>query len=798
MSRIAGWLIGLEFMILGFAVAAPVPLVNHAEAWHYRKGTNAPQTDWKTVSDAGLDATWLTGNGGFGYADNTPETANCQTLLPDMQTGYTTLFLRRQFDITNAVAGDLHIMLRVDWDDGYIAWLDGDYLASVNVGGAPAEPDNSSTASGGHESSLGNSTPQPAITNDLGLAIGRLGVGTHTLAIIGLNQNPSSDFIQLADLYLEVPPPAVTNVWPASASPILITTNVTVGNNAVLIIEPGVTVALDAGINITVANGGLLLAAGTSNAPIRFTRSGASGYWGNLTINGGPNSPESRILNAEFEFNANSTGTPCIDVNAGTVFLDHLTFRNAGAPCIHVDDASFVISHCYFPSATAQFEPCHGTGGIKSGGHGIFRRNFFGKPIGYSDVVDFTGGNRPGQPIIHFIENVLVGSDDDGFDLDGTDAWVEGNIFLHIHRNGGTPDSAAAVSGGNSGSDTSDITVVGNLFFDCDNAVTAKQGNFYTLINNTVVHTTRAGGIDGASGVVCIQDTTPSPTTFGLGCYLEGNIIQDAEQLVRNYDAPQTTVTLVNNILPLAWSGPGNGNSVTNPLLAHVPLVSETVFTNWTQAQIMRDWFSLLSNSPAIAAGPNRRDMGSVIPRGTSISGEPASVTTKTNATLIVGFNLSGNGIPTSGWPAGSGYTHYRWRLDGGSWSAETPIATPVSLTNLTTGPHYVEVSGKLDSALFQDDPLLSELAATTLSRTWRVIVLPEIEAVSLTSSNAVQIQFTAQANAGYRIEYRESISTGAWQTLVVLDPIGSIHPVTFTDPIQAGALARFYRLVTY
>jgi hypothetical protein len=102
--------------------------------------------------------------------------------------------------------------------------------------------------------------------------------------------------------------------------------------------------------------------------------------------------------------------------------------------------------------------------------------------------------------------------------------------------------------------------------------------------------------------------------------------------------------------------------------------------------------------------------------------------------------------------------------------------------------PHRICVNSK-------ERPLY---AAPTQSRTWRVIVAPAIEAISLTSSNAVQIQFTAQANAGYRIEYRESLSTGVWQPLVVLDPIPSIHPVTFTDPVQAGAIARFYRLVTW
>src|ERR1700704_5045279 len=121
---------------------------------------------------------------------------------------------------------------------------------------------------------------------------------------------------------------AATNTWYASNSPIVVTTNVTIPNLTTLIIQPGTTVQFGAGINLVAANGGILLAEGTSNAPIHFTRSGASGFWGNITINGAVGSPESRIAYATFDFNANSTGTPCIEVNMGTAFLDHLSFHN--------------------------------------------------------------------------------------------------------------------------------------------------------------------------------------------------------------------------------------------------------------------------------------------------------------------------------------------------------------------------------------------------------------------------------------------------------------------------------------
>jgi hypothetical protein len=172
--------------------------------------------------------------------------------------------------------------------------------------------------------------------------------------------------------------------------------------------------------------------------------------------------------------------------------------------------------------------------------------------------MDFTGGNRDlSQPIIQYYNNVFVGASDDMLDLDGTDAWIEGNIFLHAHKNG-SPDSSSAISGGDDSGNTSELTIIGNLFFDCDQAATAKQGNFFTLLNNTIVRTTRSGGLDTAAGVVNVRDFPDGgqPTAFGKGFYLEGNIIVDAEQLVRNYDSQQTSVTFNNNILPFAWSGP--------------------------------------------------------------------------------------------------------------------------------------------------------------------------------------------------------------------------------------------------
>jgi probable HAF family extracellular repeat protein len=82
----------------------------------------------------------------------------------------------------------------------------------------------------------------------------------------------------------------------------------------------------------------------------------------------------------------------------------------------------------------------------------------------------------------------------------------------------------------------------------------------------------------------------------------------------------------------------------------------------------------------------------------------------------------------------------------------------------------------------------------TNASRAFLLTPVPVLQ-ISLTPSNAVAIQFTAQANTGYVFEYRDSLSSGTWQTLVVLDPITTVHDVTFTDPLVPGRSARFYRV---
>ncbi len=583
-------------------------------------------------------------------------------------------------------------------------------------------------------------------------------------------------------------PIAVNTTWYLTNSPISVCSNITINSGVTLTVEPGTTLQLGSGVIVLVASGGRILAEGSAEAPINFIRTPTNNApaWAGISINGAVGTPETRIVHAFIE-GASRTN---IMVVGAALYLDHVTFGTTTHQYVSLDGASFIVTDCYFPTPTAAFEPCHGTGGIRSDGHGIFRRNFWGKPNNYNDVVDFTGGNRPNQPIVQFINNVVMGSDDDGFDIDGTDAWIEGNIFLHFHRNGNTPDSSSGVSGGNDSGNTSEITVIGNIMYDCDQASDAKQGNFFTFFNNTIVHQTHSGGIDSTGAVVILAD---AGTPQAAGMYLEGNIIYDIETLTRNVTT--AIVTFTNNILPLAF---GSTNTFATPLFKHLPLLSETYFTNWAQAQVMWDWFSLWPGSPGIGTGPNGRDHGAAIPHGASISGELSGTTTLSNATLKIGINRTGSGIPAAGWPNGSGYTHYKWRLDTNlTWSAETPITTPLNLSHLASGAHHVEVIGKNDANFYQDDPIaFGPNTNVTVSRTWNVQGPFAITAPGI-AGNTFTLHFPAAAGNTYSVQYRDALDAlHPWLNLtnVPAQPSTGNYPVTDTP---ATGQSRFYRIVT-
>jgi len=125
------------------------------------------------------DAAWPTGPAGFGYSDGDDATE-----LSGMSGSYVTLYTRRSFQLADASVVD-NLALRVSYDDGFVAYLNGVEVARSNV---PFSQDHATTASGSHE----------AVGFEIFDLTGQLGLlqdGTNVLAVEGHNESlGSGDF----------------------------------------------------------------------------------------------------------------------------------------------------------------------------------------------------------------------------------------------------------------------------------------------------------------------------------------------------------------------------------------------------------------------------------------------------------------------------------------------------------------------------------------------------------------------------------------------------------------------------
>jgi hypothetical protein len=98
-----------------------------------------------TWRDAGFDDTqWLSGQTGVGYDENT-EYDNHIDLDVDglMNNENTSIYLRVPFEISD-LAGLTGLVLKMKYDDGFVAYINGSRVASANAPGA-LEWDSTST-----------------------------------------------------------------------------------------------------------------------------------------------------------------------------------------------------------------------------------------------------------------------------------------------------------------------------------------------------------------------------------------------------------------------------------------------------------------------------------------------------------------------------------------------------------------------------------------------------------------------------------------------------------------------------
>jgi hypothetical protein len=107
------------------AVDHKIVIPQHAQ-WEYLAGSHPQGTGWTRLGFAGKD--WKTGVGGFGYGEG-----EFKTELKEMRRKFSTVYLRKEFEVTQADA-ITEMGLQIDYRDAFIAYLNGREVVRQNVG----------------------------------------------------------------------------------------------------------------------------------------------------------------------------------------------------------------------------------------------------------------------------------------------------------------------------------------------------------------------------------------------------------------------------------------------------------------------------------------------------------------------------------------------------------------------------------------------------------------------------------------------------------------------------------------
>jgi len=172
-------------------------IIEVGDTWKYFEGYSDPASGWNDITFN--DQSWLQGSTGIGFGDD-----DDGTVLSDMQNNYLAVYARKTFEINNpsSVAG---MVLSIDYDDGFVAYINGKEIARANMSGVPSYD---VPASGWHE--VGN-----AQIFDLSIYLNVLQAGANVLAIETHNATiDSSDLSMIPELVLTYEGPEPPNTVP--------------------------------------------------------------------------------------------------------------------------------------------------------------------------------------------------------------------------------------------------------------------------------------------------------------------------------------------------------------------------------------------------------------------------------------------------------------------------------------------------------------------------------------------------------------------------------------------------------
>ena len=146
----------------------PRTLITEGDLFKYITPTSSVSSNWTSVNYN--DNSWSEGSSGFGYSDSDDNT--------NIPSGTLSVFIRKDFtilDINNIVS----LILDIDYDDGFVAYINGFEVARANINGSP--PAYNATTNTDHEAQIyvGGYPERFVIDNFQNILI----EGTNTLSI---------------------------------------------------------------------------------------------------------------------------------------------------------------------------------------------------------------------------------------------------------------------------------------------------------------------------------------------------------------------------------------------------------------------------------------------------------------------------------------------------------------------------------------------------------------------------------------------------------------------------------------
>jgi hypothetical protein len=149
-------------------------VIQEGDSWNYLLPSSEPDPSWTSLSFD--DTSWSTGVSGFGYGDNDDNTIIPTTI---------SIYLRNVFTISDISAIE-EIILHMDYDDSFVAYLNGIEIARDYISGEP--PLYNQASDGLHEARLYQGVPPESFNIDKSL----LNAGENILAVQVHNQSLTS------------------------------------------------------------------------------------------------------------------------------------------------------------------------------------------------------------------------------------------------------------------------------------------------------------------------------------------------------------------------------------------------------------------------------------------------------------------------------------------------------------------------------------------------------------------------------------------------------------------------------